>query len=264
MFDDPESTDSEYLFQIFVSGDEASLCVTRSRPVNIQKARAARKRAPLPWRSGMESRIIEQLVWQWWMDNNSGQWSVHSGQKRQQLKGSEEWTVVSGQKSEMQILRRSAPQNDNSKNSGEKKQKQVPHRHPATAAGRLVTSDKKRQQQVPHTATVRPVRNDNVKNNGQWTVNSSAGSVPTTANPHPSQQQIPATAGRPHTATMRPVRNDNSKGKAASSSGYAGIREADRRTPYGQRPWAKLRVARFLGVSHTWVNKLVRKFEADP
>lgn len=40
----------------------------RSRLINIQKARAARKRAPLPWRSGVESRIIEQLVWQWWMD----------------------------------------------------------------------------------------------------------------------------------------------------------------------------------------------------
>ena len=30
------------------------------------------------------------------------------------------------------------------------------------------------------------------------------------------------------------------------------------------RPWAKQRVARFLGVSHTWVNKLVKRFEADP
>ena len=37
-----------------------------ARLVNIQKARAARRRAPLPWRSGIESRVIEQLVWQWW------------------------------------------------------------------------------------------------------------------------------------------------------------------------------------------------------
>jgi len=37
-----------------------------ARLVNIQKARAARRRAPLPWRSGLESRVIEQLVWQWW------------------------------------------------------------------------------------------------------------------------------------------------------------------------------------------------------
>jgi hypothetical protein len=38
----------------------------QARLINIQKARAARRRAPLPWRSGIESRIIEQLVWQWW------------------------------------------------------------------------------------------------------------------------------------------------------------------------------------------------------
>jgi hypothetical protein len=37
-----------------------------ARLVNIKKARAARKREPLRWRSGLESRIIEQLVWQWW------------------------------------------------------------------------------------------------------------------------------------------------------------------------------------------------------
>ncbi|HEV2289363.1 MAG TPA: hypothetical protein VGR81_10460 [Candidatus Acidoferrales bacterium] len=30
------------------------------------------------------------------------------------------------------------------------------------------------------------------------------------------------------------------------------------------KPWAKLRVARLLGVSHTWVNKLVKRFEKDP
>jgi hypothetical protein len=39
----------------------------QARRVNIQKARAARKREPLRWRSGLESRIIEQLVWQWWL-----------------------------------------------------------------------------------------------------------------------------------------------------------------------------------------------------
>jgi hypothetical protein len=37
-----------------------------ARLINIQKARAARRSAPLPWRSGLESRVIEQLVWQWW------------------------------------------------------------------------------------------------------------------------------------------------------------------------------------------------------
>ena len=39
----------------------------QARLINIQKARAARRRAPLPWRSGLESQIIEQLVWQWWL-----------------------------------------------------------------------------------------------------------------------------------------------------------------------------------------------------
>ena len=39
----------------------------RARLINIQKARAARRRPPLPWRSGLESRVIEQLAWQWWL-----------------------------------------------------------------------------------------------------------------------------------------------------------------------------------------------------
>lgn len=41
----------------------------QSRLVNMAKARAARKREPLRWRSGLESRIIEQLVWQWWVES---------------------------------------------------------------------------------------------------------------------------------------------------------------------------------------------------
>jgi hypothetical protein len=41
---------------------------------NIPKARAARKRPPLPWRSGLESRVIEQLVWQWWNDPGPRKW----------------------------------------------------------------------------------------------------------------------------------------------------------------------------------------------
>jgi len=42
----------------------------QARRVNIQKARAARKREPLRRRSGLESRIIEQLVWQWWLTSD--------------------------------------------------------------------------------------------------------------------------------------------------------------------------------------------------
>ena len=53
-----------------------------ARLVNIKKARAARKREPLRWRSGLESRIIEQLVWQWWVES-SGEWLVASGWKNQ-------------------------------------------------------------------------------------------------------------------------------------------------------------------------------------
>ena len=162
----------------------------RSRRVNIQKARAARKRAPLPWRSGVESRIIEQLVWQWWVES-SGEWLVASGEKKRQ---------------------------------------QVPHRHPAKTAGW--------------------VRDDNVKGSGQWLVGSG----------EKSKQQVPKGSGE--WLGVSGQRQD--RGKAASSSGYAGVREADRRTPYRDRPWAKYRVARLLGVSHTWVNKLVKRIEADP
>ena len=113
----------------------------QSRLVNIQKARAARRRTPLPWRGEMESRIIEQLVYQWWI-TDSGEWRVTSGEKY--------------------------------------------------------------QLQIPHTAKTRPVRNDNVK----------------------------------------------------SLTGHRVRRQ--------ERPWAKYKVARLLGVSHTWVNKLVKRFAADP
>jgi hypothetical protein len=109
----------------------------------MQKARAARRRPPLPWRSGMESRVIEQLVWQWFQ--SSDKCRVTSDEKRQQ---------------------------------------QVPHRHPAQTAGW--------------------VRDDS---------------------PIHGTPQIIARAK--------------------------------------ERPWSAVRVARLLGVSHTWVNKLVKKFEAD-
>lgn len=44
---------------------------------NIQKARAARKRLPLPWRSGVETRVIEQLVWQWWLSPEPRKWPAY-------------------------------------------------------------------------------------------------------------------------------------------------------------------------------------------
>ena len=146
----------------------------RSRLVNIQKARAARKRAPLPWRSGVESRIIEQLVWQWWVEKSSGQWLV--------------------------ALR----------SSGQ-------------------ASGQKNQQQVPHTATMRPVPFAKALSTGR------------------NDRLGPAFGG------VRVERDSASRAGAASSA-----------PTKAKRPWAKYRVARFLGVSHTWVNKLVKRIEADP
>jgi len=70
--------------------------------------------------------------------------------------------------------------------------------------------------------------------------------------------------------------------RVVSTSGRRGVRVAGRGfrktanlgigVPFSEnargkaagKPWAKLRVARLLGVSHTWVNKLVKRFEADP
>jgi len=46
----------------------------QARLINIQKARAARRRPPLPWRSFLESRVIEQLVWQWWLSPGTRKW----------------------------------------------------------------------------------------------------------------------------------------------------------------------------------------------
>lgn len=105
-----------------------------ARLVNMAKARAARKREPLRWRSGLESRIIEQLVWQWWVESR--------------------------------------------------------------------------------------VEAREVRESG-----------------HPP-------AGKP--AYAKAPFAERALGKSAG------------------RPWAKQRVARFLDVSHTWVNKLVKRFERDP
>lgn len=49
----------------------------QSRLINIQKARAARRRPPLPWRSGLESQVIEQLVWQWWRFPDPRKWPAY-------------------------------------------------------------------------------------------------------------------------------------------------------------------------------------------
>jgi hypothetical protein len=145
-----------------------------ARLVNMAKARAARKREPLRWRSGLESRIIEQLVWQWWVETG-GEWLVASARKNQM----HDRPVASVWKNQVQT--RKAPRSQTE--------------HPSTL---LRTSG------AP-------------------------------SNPPSSER-----AGHPPA------------GKPAYAKASAG------------RPWAKQRVARFLDVSHTWVNKLVKRFEADP
>ncbi len=192
-----------------------SVRARQARLVNIQKARAARKRAPLPWRSGIESRIIEQMVYQWWM------------------------TTARGQKMQQQVPAMAGK----------------PHHHPATLTrGPLAAAP---AGWVPFLR--QGGRDQSTKNGGQWPA--------FTMSPLRRGEQVNSgQKGEMQIPRRDAPRNGNSKGKAASSSdgNRIGIREADRRTPYQRKPWAKLRVARFLGVSHTWVNKLVKKFEADP
>jgi len=50
-----------------------------ARLANMAKARAARKPEPLRWRSGLESRVIEQLVWQWWLTSEGRSQTFPSG-----------------------------------------------------------------------------------------------------------------------------------------------------------------------------------------
>ena len=131
-----------------------------ARLVNMAKARAARKREPLRWRSGLESRIIEQLVWQWWVESK-----VEAREVR-------EW--------ENQVQTRKAPR---------------------------------------------------------------------------SQTEHPSTLLRTSGAPSDPPSSERAGRAPASGPAYAKA---------SGKPWAKQRVARFLDVSHTWVNKLVKRFEADP
>lgn len=142
----------------------------RARLANMAKARAARKREPLRWRSGMESRVIEQLVWQWWLESSGpSQNALRAGRARG-------WSF-------------------------------------AGAQGKLVASGWKNE--------VRGIR-----------------------------------AGR-----FRPKASARRSGVSYMGPAYANAPPGGRRAG---KPWAKLRVARLLGVSHTWVNKLVKRFEADP
>jgi hypothetical protein len=136
-----------------------------ARRINIQKARAARRREPLPWRSGVESRVIEQLVWQWWMEKKEAASARESGGER------------------------------------------------------MIAITPQRRPFVPRSG--RFIRQGGRMMRGPW---------------------IAMVASE----------------KAGASKVAGGTA---RKTP---GPWAALRLARVLGVSHTWVNKLVKRFEADP
>jgi len=139
-----------------------------ARRINIQKARAARKRAPLPWRSAMESRVIEQLVWQWWKQKKEAEGEFESGG---------EWPMEPGRRAQRTVT--------------QGRRFVRPGKHFGGQGGRMIPGD--------------------------W-----------------------------------------QPGRAKEQSG------APRTAGGGIAPWPAYRLARMMGVSHTWVNKLVKKFEADP
>jgi len=159
----------------------------QARLVNMAKARAARKREPLRWRSGLESRVIEQLVWQWWL--TTGDRSQLAGGWKNKVPISGEWQVISGTPAYAK-----APVGRVGRRGGRIHPKASPRRSGVSYMG---------------------------------------------------PDYAKAALGTPNYAKA-------TLGRPAYAEAALG------------RPWAKLRVARFLGVSHTWVNKLVKRFEADP
>ena len=175
-----------------------SVRAIEARLINIRKARAARRRAPLPWRSEMESRIIEQLVYQWWV-TTSGEWLVTSGEERRQ-RG---------------VARRDVEANLDATD---------PPGSPSRGPGR------------PHFARAKGLASKRL--------------APT----------IPQARPIPHARLTGDVGGPICFGLGGPSCAKA---TAGKPTTAG-RPWAKYKVARLLGVSHTWVNKLVKRFEANP
>jgi len=150
----------------------------RARLANMAKARAARKTGPLRWRSGLESRVIEQLVWQWWV--------LEAGGSRLEV--------------------------------GERQGRGV--------ARGGVEAEPQRTWRAPSVDRPRC----------------------------PAASARPARLRQGYGAASKPMPRMAATGQSA----YAD--QQLRR----DKPWAKYRLARFLGVSHTWVNKLVKRFEADP
>jgi hypothetical protein len=164
----------------------------------------------------LESRIIEQLVWQWWMDKSRGQWKEVSDQKRQ----------------EPRLARRDVAEDRDSLNPRDRKGCEVGGA--PQGCGRVQAADFAKARQGGQ-ATARQASDK--KNKQQILKGSDKSPVMSSQK---NQLQIP-----------RRMLVASSLGM---TKGWHGA----------QRPWAKYRVARFLGVSHTWVNKLVKKFEADP
>jgi hypothetical protein len=169
-----------------------------ARRINIRKARAARRREPLPWRSGLESRVIEQLVWQWW------------------------------------TLKKEA--------SGERMRRDEPpmaiasQARPAAVGGRRFAR--------PGGDFGRRGRAFGAQ--GGWMI--PAPWQPASASPSTS---LPSGARASPSLTLRASRV-NEKAGASAAMGRA------------RKEMPAYKLARMLGVSHTWVNKLAKRFEADP
>ena len=174
-----------------IGGDEAmggpgaghkSWRAQAARRINIQKARAARKRAPLPWRSGLESRVIEQLVWQWWKQKTEAAGGYLGGEVRS--------TFAQGKPTGFAQVKPSG-----------------------FAQGKPFASARTPQ-----------------------------------ARPFISRGQR---GGRMVRGPWQAVIVNERAGPSAATS-------------RGREQMPAYRLGRLLGVSHTWVNKLVKKFEADP
>ena len=179
-----------------------------ARLANMAKARAARKREPLRWRSGLESRIIEQLVWQWWLTSGGAGRGV-----RGEGGGTGEALLVFAESQPTAVR--------------------------GIRARRFQRKASPRKSGVSH---IRPHYADALPGKGR------AG-----LKPAPTDASL-----RGSSAGGFATFSKDALGKVTRGSASAG------RLATAGRPWAKLRVARLLGVSHTWVNKLVKRFEADP
>lgn len=181
-----------------------------ARQINIQKARAARRREPLPWRSGVESRVIEQLVWQWWMQKKAAAGEGERGGERSFATQGKTVEIVPQTRAFMHQGKPFVPGS-----------RQFARR--AVSQGRAFDAPGKR---------------------AAWMI------------PAPWQ---PASLSQ---------KTGTSKAGATGSASYL-CQGLDRsigaiESRQTVKPGPAYRLARVLGVSHTWVNKLVKRFERNP